>query len=87
MIKYTTEDIEFIKFLANYNSARLEKEMEPRIKEILDSRTGAILQEYYKENTLGDSIGWIEEFKKLGITEDDGKAAIACARRFGLEFN
>jgi hypothetical protein len=46
---------------------------------------GVILREYYKENTIGKSTGWIEKFENAGISEDDGKAAIACARRLGLE--
>lgn len=86
MIDYSSEDIEFIRILANFDSLGIEKEMGPQIKNQLGTKIGVILREYYKENTLGERTGWIEEFEKLGITEDDGKAAIACARRFGLEF-
>lgn len=86
MINYSLEDIEFIKILANYDFNLSNRELDPRIKSKLASRSGAILREYYKENTIGESSDWILEFKKLGITEDDGKAAISCARRFGLEF-
>jgi hypothetical protein len=46
-----------------------------------------ILRQYYKENTMGLSTGWIERFEKAGISEDDGKAAIACARRLGLDIS
>ena len=84
MNNYSLEDIEFIKILANCNSPNLEKEIRNVLKS--KSKTFIILREYYRENTLGGKTGWSGEFKKLGITEDEGKAAIACARRFGVEF-
>jgi hypothetical protein len=34
---------------------------------------------------MGKPTGWIKKFENAGISEDDGKAAIACARRLGLE--
>jgi hypothetical protein len=46
-----------------------------------------ILREYYRENTMNTKAGWIEKFEKVGITEDDGKAAIACARRLGIDIS
>jgi len=81
---YSPEDIEFIKILANRNSASLEKEIRNTLKS--NSKICLILREYYRENTLGIRTGWSEEFEKLGITDDDGKAAIAYARRLGVEF-
>jgi hypothetical protein len=30
---------------------------------------------------------WTEKFLKAGITEDDGKSAIACARRLGIDIS
>ena len=50
----------------------------------LDAQIGVILREYYKENTMNTKTGWIEKFEKAGITEDIGKAVIACARRLGI---
>lgn len=79
------EDIEFIKILANSDSTILQKGMNSATIERLSSKIGAILRGYYKENTMGISDGWIEKFEKAGISEDDGKAAIACARRLGIE--
>ncbi len=79
------EDIEFIKILANSDSTILEKGMNSATKDRLDSQIGVILREYYKENTMGKPTGWIEKFENAGISEDDGKAAIACARRLGLD--
>ena len=81
------EDIEFIKILANSDSTILQKGMNSATKNRLDSQIGVILRQYYKENTMGLSTGWIERFEKAGISEDDGKAAIACARRLGLDIS
>ena len=81
------EDIEFIKLLANYDSTILQKGMNTATKNRLDSQIGVILREYYKENTRGTSTKWTEKFEKAGILEDDGKAAIACARRLGIDIS
>ncbi len=81
------EDIEFIKILANSDSTILEKGMNSATKERLDSQIGMILREYYKENTMNTSEFWTKQFEKSGITEDDGKAAIACARRLGIDIS
>ena len=87
MRNLTLEDIEFIKILANSDSTILQKGMNSATKDRLDSQIGVILRQYYKENTMGLSTGWIERFEKAGISEDDGKAAIACARRLGLDIS
>ena len=79
------EDIEFIKILANSDSTILQKGMNSSTKKHLSSQIGTILREYYKENTMGVSNFWIKKFESAGISEDDGKAAIACARRLGIE--
>ncbi|MDH3610414.1 MAG: hypothetical protein OEM79_01485 [Nitrosopumilus sp.] len=87
MTELSLEDIEFIKILANSDSTILEKGMNETTKDRLDSQIGVILREYYKENTRGQSSHWIEKFEKAGISEDDGKAAIACARRLGIDIS
>jgi hypothetical protein len=87
MENLSLEIIEFIKILANSDSTILEKGMNSVIKERLDSQIGVILREYYKENTMGTSTIWTEKFEKAGISEDDGKAAIACARRLGIDIS
>ena len=81
------EDVEFIKILANSDSTILQKGMNSATKEHLDSKVGVILREYYKENTMNLSNEWIKKFQKAGISEDDGKAAISCARRLGIEIS
>ena len=84
MANLSLEDIEFIKILANSDSTILEKGMNFATKNRLNSQIGVILREYYTENTMGTSTKWTEKFEKAGISEDDGKAAIACARRLGI---
>ena len=79
--------IELIKILANSDSTILQKGMNDTTRERLDSQIGVILREYYKENTMSQSSHWTEKFEKAGISEDDGKAAIACARRLGIEIS
>ncbi len=85
MVDLSLENIEFIKILANSDSLILEKSMDNATKDRFHSQIGVILREYYKENTMGNPTGWIKKFENAGISEDDGKAAIACARRLGLE--
>lgn len=84
MADLSLEDIEFIKILAHSDSTMLLVGMNDSTRCKLDSQIGVILCEYYKENTTNVKFGWTEKFEKAGITEDDGKAAIACARRLGI---
>ncbi|WP_048109707.1 hypothetical protein [Nitrosarchaeum koreense] len=87
MTELSLEDIEFIKILANSDSTILQQGMNEATRHRLDSQIGIILREYYKENTMNTKTGWIEKFEKVGITEDDGKSAIACARRLGIDIS
>ena len=84
MIDFSLEDLEFIKILANSESTILEKGMNEATKERLTSQIGPILRAYYHENVSGTRTELIEKFKRYGISEDDGKAAVACARRLGI---
>jgi hypothetical protein len=85
MADLSLENIEFIKILANSDSTILQKSMNTATKDRFHSQISVILREYYKENTIGKSTDLIEKFENAGISEDDGKAAIACARRLGLD--
>ncbi|MEC4848279.1 MAG: hypothetical protein RI100_03740 [Nitrosarchaeum sp.] len=87
MTELSLENIEFIKILANSNFTILQQGMNEATRYRLDSQIGMILREYYKENTMNTKTGWIEKFEKAGITEDDGKSAIACARRLGIDIS
>ncbi len=87
MSDLSLQDIEFIKILANSDSTILQAGMNEATRYRLDTQIGVILREYYNEHTMNTKAGWIEKFEKAGITEDDGKAAIACARRLGIDIS
>ncbi len=87
MTDLSLEDIEFIKILAKSDATILLAGMNNATRNRLDDQIGTILREYYHENTMNTKTGWTEKFLKGGITEDDGKAAIACARRLGIDIS
>lgn len=87
MSDLSLEDIEFIKILANSDSTILQTGMNEATRCRLDTKIGMILREYYKEKTMNTKTGCVEKFEKAGITEDDGKSAIACARRLGVDIS
>ncbi len=87
MTDFSLEDIEFIKILATSDATILLAGMNDATRNRLDDEIGVILREYYHENTMNTKTTWTEKFLKAGITEDDGKAAIACARRLGIDIS
>jgi len=87
MADLSLEDIEFIKILATSDATILQAGMNDATRHRLDEQIGGILREYYHENTMNTQTGWTEKFLKVGITEDDGKSAIACARRLGIDIS
>ncbi len=87
MADLSLQDIEFIKILATSDATILQVGMNDVTRHRLDEQIGVILREYYRENTMNTKTGWIQKFLKAGITEDDGKAAIACARRLGIDIS
>ena len=87
MFDLSLEDVEFIKILATSDSTILQAGMNDATKQRLDDRVGTILREYYKENTQNTGTQWTDQLMKFGIMEDDGKAAIACARRLGIDIS
>lgn len=87
MAELSLEDVEFIKILANYDSTILQAGMNEATRHRLNTSVGIILREYYRENTTNVKVGWLEKFEKAGIDEDTGKAAIACARRLGIDIS
>ena len=87
MTKLSLENIEFIKILANSDALILQQGMNDATMRKLDEQIGIILREYYLENTMNAGTDWTEKFLKAGITEDKGKAAIACARRLGIDIS
>ena len=87
MTSLSLEVIEFIKILAASDAVILQAGMNDATRRRLDEQIGTILREYYRENTMNLQTGWTEEVRKAVITEDDGKAAIACARRLGIDIS
>ncbi len=87
MTDLSLEDIEFIKILATSDATILLAGMNNATRYRLDDQIGTILREYYHENTMNTKTCWTEKLLKAGITEDDGKAAIACARRLGIDIS
>ncbi|KAF6247543.1 hypothetical protein C6990_03565 [Nitrosopumilus sp. b3] len=87
MTKLSLEDIEFIKILANSDASILQQGMNDATRLRLERQVGVILREYYHENTMDTQTHWNEIFLKAGISEDDGKSAIACARRLGIDIS
>ena len=87
MTDLSLEDIEFIKILATSDATILQAGMNNATKHRLDEQIGVILREYYHENTMNTQTGWTQKFLKVGISEDDGKAAIACVRRLGIDIS
>jgi len=87
MSELSLENIEFIKILATSDATILQAGMNATTRRKLDDEIGVILREYYRENTIGTQTSWTEKLLKVGIDEDAGKAAIACARRLGIDIS
>jgi len=87
MTELSLEDIEFIKILSNSDASILQMGMNDATRNKLDEQIGVILRAYYRENTMNVGTELTKKFQKAGITEDDGKSAIACARRLGIDIS
>jgi len=87
MAELSLENIEFLKILASSDATILQAGMNDATRHRLDDEIGTILREYYLENTMGTQTGWTEKLSEAGIDEDAGKAAIACARRLGIDIS
>ncbi|WP_299290384.1 hypothetical protein [Nitrosopumilus sp.] len=87
MSELSLENIEFIKILATSDATILQAGMNEATKTQLDEQIGPILREYYHENTRFTGNDRTKQFERAGISEDDGKSAIACARRLGIDIS
>jgi hypothetical protein len=87
MTELSLENIEFIKILATSDATILQAGMNESTRHRLDGEIGTILREYYRENTMGTQTDWTGKLLRVGIGEDAGKAAIACARRLGIDIS
>ena len=87
MTSLSLENIEFIKILATSDATILQAGMNDATRRRLDDEIGTILREYYRENTMGVETEWTKKLLEVGIDEDAGKSAIACARRLGIDIS
>ena len=87
MTELSLENIEFIKILATSDATILQSGMNDATRQKLDDEIGTILREYYRENTMGTATEWTQKLEDVGIDEYVGKAAIACARRLGIDIS
>lgn len=58
-----------------------------KVRHEIRHKIAKILHEYYLENTQGKKPKWSAKFASAGITPDDGKTMISCARRLGIEIS
>jgi|GEM_PF-255279 len=58
-----------------------------KIRHEIRRKVARALQEYYLENTRGHNTDWTARFRECGISDDEGKSAISCARRLGIEIS
>lgn len=65
--------------------AWLESAEISKIRRQIRHEIAKILGQYFEENTRNAKPKWSIKFKEAGISEDDGKAAISCARRLGID--
>ena len=58
-----------------------------KVRHEIRHKIAKILREYYLENTRSKKGKWTAKFEEAGISEDDGKSMISCARRLGIEIS
>jgi len=58
-----------------------------KIRHEIKDKIAKTLHQYYMENTQNAKGPWTAKFTSAGISEDDGKTMIACARRLGIEIS
>jgi hypothetical protein len=82
------DEAEIVRIMSRLSEfAWLESADLRKIRRELKSGIAKTLREYFAENTRGTTPNWIIRFKDSGISEDDGKTAISCARRLGIDIS
>ena len=88
MSKIEPDEAEIVRIMSNLPEFSWLNGADPaKIRHEISTTIAKILVEYYLENTRGAGTGWTDKFKQANITEDDGKAAISCARRLGIDIS
>ena len=79
------DEVEIVKIMSNLPEfSWLIGADSAKIRHEINTKIANVLREYYFENTRGMDTWWTAKFRHAGISEDDGKAAISCARRLGM---
>lgn len=82
------DEAEIVKIMSNLPEfSWLDGAAPAKIRHEINTNVANVLREYYFENTRGTDTEWTRKFRQAGISEDDGKAAISCARRLGMNIS
>ncbi len=82
------DEAEIAKIMSNLPEFSWLKGADPaKIRHEINNTISNVLREYYFENTRMTDTKWTAKFREANITEDDGKAAISCARRLGIDIS
>jgi uncharacterized protein YdcH (DUF465 family) len=82
------DEAEIVRIMSNLPEFnQIENQDLKKIRYEIKHKIVPILREYYLENTRGHKTEWISRFRDAGISDDDGKSAVACARRLGMEIS
>ena len=82
------DEVEIVKIMSNLPEFSWLKGADPaKIRHEVNTKIANTLREYYFENTSRTSTGWTTKFRQANISEDDGKTAISCARRLGINIS
>ena len=88
MNELTKDEEDLIEIMSRLLELSHMKNMDfKQIRKEIRHKIAPILQEYYAENTRLKKSGRTKQFENSGITEVDGKIAISCARRLGIEIS
>jgi hypothetical protein len=83
-----SDEIELAKIMSNLHEFSWLNGADPvKIRHEINTKIANALREYYFENTRMTGTKWTAKFRQANISEDDGKVAISCARRLGIEIS
>lgn len=82
------DEAEIVKIMSNLPEFSWLNTADPaKIRHEINNAISNVLREYYLENTRMTDTRWTVKFRQANITEDDGKTAISCARRLGIDIS
>lgn len=87
-LRLEPDEVEIARIMSNLPEFSWLNGADPaRIRHEISTSISDVLREYYFENTRMMDAKWTAKFREADITEDDGKAAISCARRLGIDIS